>query len=193
MASSADHDLEFACRNQLLDQAEEALEEGADPNALGGDALFWAITHADEPLLRLLLDRGADASNYLPAAKLKSTDIIVSNLIQRKVADPSEAEDLVDADLLTRIDGEISENGIRHAVGNESREDLTTFRDGLKEIKAKKKVKVVKQLLTWLDDAEDPEASADDEQFAAWEKNYRKVEDEDIARLSKATNDGISS
>ena len=57
----------------------------------------------------------------------------------------------------------------------------------------KKKVKVVKQVLTWLDDVEAPEEDAGDEQLTSWEKNYRKVEDEDIARLSKATNDGISS
>ena len=61
----ANRNLELACTVGALDNAIEALEEGADVNYQGGAPLFLAIIDRNRPLIRVLLDHGAEGDAWL--------------------------------------------------------------------------------------------------------------------------------
>ena len=68
----ANRTLELACTVGSLENAIEALEDGADVNFRDGSPLFLAIVNRDRAIINFLLDHGVNGETMLPKKILKS-------------------------------------------------------------------------------------------------------------------------
>lgn len=103
--------LELACTVGSLDNALEALEEGADINHGGGAPLFNAIFNRNREMITLLVERGADLSNFVSPAKqavLGSPEETIAMLMECAPPDPN----AIDPGLMEEMDGTIRSKGL---------------------------------------------------------------------------------
>ena len=103
--------LELACTVGSLDNALEALEEGADINHGGGAPLFNAIFNRNREMITLLVERGADLSHFISPAKqaaLGSMDETIAMLMECAPPDPN----AIDPGLMGEMDGTIRSKGL---------------------------------------------------------------------------------
>jgi len=144
----ANRNLELACTVGALDNAIEALEEGADVNYQGGAPLFLAIIDRNRPLIRVLLDHGAEGESLLPKKKLplvKTRDDLIEELIACAPHNPRD----VKPEQIAEIDGAIRNNGVEYLLSDLDWDKATRFRDSLDAIGAGSSHRCVAEFLHW--------------------------------------------
>ena len=104
--------LEVSCTVGSLDNALDALEEGADINCRSGAPLFNAIFNRNIEIIRLLIERGADLSLFLPAAKLKPLGDDIDQIVDALMACAPPDPDAIDVDAMEEFDEEIRAKGL---------------------------------------------------------------------------------
>ena len=140
--------LELACTVGSIDNALEALEDGADVNYQGGAPLFLAIIDRNRALIKILLDRGADGDALLPKKKLaliRSQEDLIEELIACAPHNPRD----VKPDQIAEIDGAIRETGVEFLLSDLDWDKATRFRDSLDAIGAGSSHRCVAEFLQW--------------------------------------------
>lgn len=144
----ANRTLELACTVGALDDAREALEDGADVNFRSGAPLFLAILNRNRSIIRFLLDHGADGEMFLPKKKLKdikSRDELVEELIACAPYNPRD----IKIDEIEQIDSAIRGRGVEFLVSELDWDHATRFRDSLNAIGAGSSHRCVAEFLQW--------------------------------------------
>ncbi|MCG8603052.1 MAG: ankyrin repeat domain-containing protein [Verrucomicrobiales bacterium] len=144
----ANRTLELACTVGALDDAIEAVEEGADINFQGGAPLFLAISNRNRELIEFLLDQGAEAEMYLSKKKLNQiedrTDL-VEELISCAPYNPRD----VKPQQIEEIDSAIRSAGVEYLLSDIDWDKATRFRDSLNAIGAGSSHRCVAEFLQW--------------------------------------------
>jgi len=146
---TANRTLELACTVGSLDDALEAIEEGADVNHNHGAPLFLSIVNRHRTLIALLLERGADAVPYLPKKKARVAmprDELVEELIAAAPYDPRD----VKREQIEEIDSGIRDEGVGFLVTRLEWDSATRFRDALNAIGAGSRHRCVAEFLQWV-------------------------------------------
>jgi len=161
--SAEDTDLNLACRHGLVEQAKEAIGEGANVNCFGKEPLYWAFASANEAILRLLLENGADPSDYLPDGP-REIDEAVASLLEiraRNTASEKSPGNAAEIDPVAscEIENLIRKEGMEDLLLARNAEELETHRDTLELIGADEKLEAFGDFLTW--SAENPQPSTD--------------------------------
>lgn len=146
--SPEDRTLELACTVGSLDNAVEAIDEGADVNFQGGAPLFLAIVNRNRDIINLLLDEGAVADAFLPKKKLRSIkgrDTLVEELI---ASAPSNPRDIKPAQI-EQMDQGIRDEGVSFLLASVDWDRATLFRDSLDAIGAGQTHRCVAEFLQW--------------------------------------------
>jgi len=145
---TANRNLELACTVGSMENALEAIEDGADVNANGGAPLFLAILNRDRALIHCLLDRGADASFYLS----KKRQAVIANreeLVEELIAcSPHNPRD-VKPEAIVQIDDAIRREGVHYLLAELEWDVATRFRDSLDAIGAGSTHRCVAEFLQW--------------------------------------------
>jgi hypothetical protein len=144
----ANRTLELACTVGSLDNAREALEEGADVNFRSGAPLFLAIVNRNRAIIDFLLENGADGEIFLPKKKLKeiaSREDLVEELIACAPYNPRD----VKLEDIQQIDSAIREAGVEVLVAELDWDHATRFRDSLNAIGAGSSHRCVAEFLHW--------------------------------------------
>ncbi len=144
----ANRTLELACSVGSIDNAREALEEGADVNYRDGAPLFLAIVNRNRHIIHFLLDHGADGEAFLPKKRLKdirSREDLVEALIACAPYNPRD----VKLEEIQEIDSAIRETGVEYLVSNLDWDHATRFRDSLNAIGAGSSHRCVAEFLQW--------------------------------------------
>lgn len=144
----ANRTLELACTVGALDDAREALEDGADVNFRSGAPLFLAIVNRNRSIIRFLLDHGADGEMFLPKKKLKeirSRDELVEELIACAPYNPRD----IKVEEIEHIDTAIRGRGVEFLVSELDWDHATRFRDSLNAIGAGSSHRCVAEFLQW--------------------------------------------
>jgi hypothetical protein len=144
----ANRTLELACTVGSLENAREALEEGADINLRSGAPLFLAIVNRNRHIIQFLLDQGADAEPFLPKKRLKeiqSREDLVEELIACAPYNPRD----VKLEEIQVIDSAIRETGVEYLVSALDWDHATRFRDSLNAIGAGSSHRCVAEFLHW--------------------------------------------
>jgi len=144
----ANKTLELACTVGALDDAIEAIEDGADVNFDCGAPLFLAIINRNRDIIHLLLDHGAEGETYLPKKKLKlisTREDLVEELI---VCAPHNPRD-VKLEQISEIDTGIRDAGVQYLISELDWDNATRFRDSLDAIGAAGSHRCVAEFLHW--------------------------------------------
>ncbi len=140
--------LELACTVGSIEDAREALEDGADVNFRSGAPLFLAIIDRNRAIIHFLLDNGADSELFLPKKKLKlirSREDLVEELVSCAPYNPRDLK----IEELQVIDSGIREVGVQFLVSELDWDNATRFRDTLNAIGAGSKHRCVAEFLQW--------------------------------------------
>ena len=140
--------LELACTVGSLENAIEAVEEGADVNHQGGAPLFLAIINRNRALINFLLDEGAEPDGFLQKKKLrliKNREDLIEELIACAPHNPRD----VKPDEIELIDTGIRENGVTFLLSEVDWDNATRFRDSLDAIGAGTSHRCVAEFLQW--------------------------------------------
>lgn len=146
--SPEDRTLELACTVGSIDNAEEAIEEGADVNFQGGAPLFLAIVNRNRPIINLLLDHGAVPDAFLPKKKLRmieGRDTMVEELIASAPSNPRD----IKPEQIEAIDQGIRDEGVAYLLSVIDWDRATLFRDSLDAIGAGQTHRCVAEFLQW--------------------------------------------
>ncbi|MEX2577861.1 MAG: hypothetical protein WD342_02290 [Verrucomicrobiales bacterium] len=144
----ANRTLELACTVGSIDDAREALEDGADINHQGGAPLFLAIVNRNRDVIRFLLDEGAEAESFIAKKKLalvETRDDLVEELIACAPRNPRE----VKPEQIREIDSGIREAGVAYLVSDLDWDKAAGFRDSLDAIGAGASHRCVAEFLQW--------------------------------------------
>ncbi|MAS92527.1 MAG: hypothetical protein CMO55_04960 [Verrucomicrobiales bacterium] len=140
--------LELACTVGSLDNAIEAIEEGADVNFRDGAPLFLAIVNRNRHIINMLLDHGADPVSFLPKKKMqliKNRDDLIEELIACAPHNPRD----VKIEEIEQIDSGIREKGVEFLIADVDWDNATRFRDSLDAIGAGTSHRCVAEFLQW--------------------------------------------
>jgi ankyrin repeat protein len=146
--SPEDRTLELACTVGSLENAIEAIEEGANVNYQGGAPLFLAIVNRNRAIINMLLDHGAVPDAFLPVKKLrliKGRDTLVEELIASAPSNPRD----IKPDQIEEIDQAIRDEGVSYLLSNIDWDRATFFRDSLDAIGAGQTHRCVAEFLQW--------------------------------------------
>lgn len=144
----ANRTLELACTVGSLENAREALEEGADINLRSGAPLFLAIVNRNRNIVHFLLEQGADPEPFLPkkrARDIQSREDLVEELIACAPYNPRD----VKLEEIQEIDSAIRETGVEYLVSGLDWDLATRFRDSLNAIGAGSSHRCVAEFLQW--------------------------------------------
>lgn len=144
----ANRTLELACTVGSLDDAREAIEDGADVNFRSGAPLFLAIVNRNRHVIRYLLDEGAEYEMFLQRKKLKdikTRDDLIEELIACAPYNPRD----VKIDEIQEIDSAIRGKGVEVLVSDLDWDHATRFRDSLNAIGAGGSHRCVAEFLQW--------------------------------------------
>lgn len=144
----ANRTLELACTVGALDDAIEAVEDGADINFQGGAPLFLAISNRNREIIEFLLDQGAEAEMYLSKKKLnqiKDRTDLVEELISCAPYNPRD----VKPQQIEEIDSAIRSAGVEYLLSDIDWDKATRFRDSLNAIGAGSSHRCVAEFLQW--------------------------------------------
>jgi hypothetical protein len=131
----ANRTLDLACTVGSVADAIEAIEDGADVNNGGGAPLFTAIFNHNPEVVRVLIQQGADLSNFLPPAKragLTDIDEIIAVLMTFAPPDPR----AIDPTLMEETDAILKKGGLGKPVEDGEWESLVLFAEKLEKIGA---------------------------------------------------------
>ena len=140
--------LELACTVGSIDNAKEAIEEGADVNFQGGAPLFLAIVNRNRAIINLLLDNGAVPDSFLPKKKLrmiKGRDTLIEELIASAPSNPRD----IKPDQIEAIDQGIRDEGVAYLLSDVDWDHATLFRDSLDAIGAGQSHRCIAEFLQW--------------------------------------------
>lgn len=140
--------LELACTVGSLDNAIEAIEDGADVNFREGAPLFLAIVNRNRQIIDMLLDHGADPVSFLPKKKIqsiKNRDDLIEELIACAPHNPRD----VKVDEIEKIDSGIREKGVEYLIADVDWDNATRFRDSLDAIGAGSSHRCIAEFLQW--------------------------------------------
>ncbi|MEC5126862.1 hypothetical protein VSU19_08880 [Verrucomicrobiales bacterium BCK34] len=155
--------LELACTVGSLDDAIEAIEDGADVNFRGGAPLFLAIFNRNRAVINYLIDQGADAESFVAKKNLKfvkTREDLIEELIACAPHNPRD----VKIDEIKEIDCGIREGGVEYLLAEINWDNATRFRDSLNAIGAGSTHRCVAEFLQWAR-SERSEAESDVENF----------------------------
>lgn len=144
----ANRTLELACTVGSLEDAREALEDGADVNFRSGAPLFLAIIDRNRSIINFLLDNGADSELFIPKKKMKqirSREDLVEELVSCAPYNPRDLK----IEELQEIDSGIREVGVKFLLSELDWDNATRFRDTLNAIGAGSKHRCVAEFLQW--------------------------------------------
>lgn len=144
----ANRTLELACTVGSLEDAREALEDGADVNFRSGAPLFLAIIDRNRSIINFLLDNGADSELFIPKKKMKqirSREDLVEELVACAPYNPRDLK----IEELQEIDSGIREVGVKFLLSELDWDNATRFRDTLNAIGAGSKHRCVAEFLQW--------------------------------------------
>jgi len=144
----ANRTLELACTVGSLENAREALEDGADINLRSGAPLFLAIVNRNRNIIQFLLDEGAAPEAFLPKKRLKeiqSREDLIEELIACAPYNPRD----VKLEEIQVIDSAIRETGVEYLVSGLDWDHATRFRDSLNAIGAGSSHRCVAEFLQW--------------------------------------------
>jgi hypothetical protein len=144
----ANRTLELACTVGSLDDAREALEDGADVNFRAGAPLFLAIVNRHRAIVRFLLDHGADGEMFLPKKRLKqikTREDLIEELIACAPYNPRD----IKVEEIQEIDTAIRGRGVEFLVSELDWDHATRFRDSLNAIGAGSSHRCVAEFLQW--------------------------------------------
>lgn len=147
-APIANRTLELACTVGSLDDALEAIEDGADVNFRSGAPLFLAIVNRNRAIIRFLLDHGADGEMFLPKKRLKeirTREDLIEELIACAPYNPRD----IKIDEIEQIDTAIRGRGVEFLVSDLDWDHATRFRDSLIAIGAGSSHRCVAEFLQW--------------------------------------------
>lgn len=174
--------LELACTVGSIDNALEALEEGADINAGGGAPLFNAIFNRNVELIHLLVERGADLSNFISPAKqalLGSVEQTIDMLMECAPPDPN----AVDPGLMGEMDATIRSKGLGKPVLEGDWDGVTGYVEKLEKVGAAELASVVSEMVELLRPAREfgdaalfEAVKAEKKQIASMTERYEAVE-----------------
>ncbi len=138
----------------MIDDVNEALEDGADIDCDGSAPLFAAIMANQRDIVTTLLDKGADVSIF--ELDVTEHEEIVEALM--KLAPPEETEGgdglemvEVDAKMVRAFDRMIRNKGLAEPIQKKRGEEYSAFRDALKWIAAEDCYGVVMEFLEMLE------------------------------------------
>lgn len=144
----ANRTLELACTVGALDDAREALEDGADVNFGAGAPLFLGIVNRNRGIIHFLLDHGADPEPFLQKKRLKAIrgrEDLVEELISCAPYNPRD----IKIEDIEKIDSAIRETGVTYLVEALDWDNATRFRDSLNAIGAGSSHRCVAEFLQW--------------------------------------------
>ncbi|NNE90464.1 MAG: hypothetical protein HKN23_02355 [Verrucomicrobiales bacterium] len=144
----ANRTLELACTVGAIDDAEEALEEGADVNFQGGAPMFLAILNRHRHMVNFLLDHDADISTLLSPAKMRPLTtrfLLVEALIGCAPHDPRN----VKPEKIQEVHSVLKTEGIDKLIREIDWDNATLFRDNLNAIGANSTFRTVSEFLHW--------------------------------------------
>ena len=144
----ANRTLELACTVGAMDDAVEAIEDGADVNFQSGSPLFMAIVNRHREMINLLLDHGADGECYIAKkllTSIKTRDDLVEELIACAPHNPKD----IKMDQITEIDNGIRDSGVQFLLSDLDWDKATLFRDSLDAIGAGTSHRCVAEFLQW--------------------------------------------
>lgn len=157
--------LELACTVGSLDDAKEAIEDGADVNFRGGAPLFLAIFNRNREVINYLIDQSAEAEAFIAKKNLKfvkTREDLIEELIACAPHNPRD----VKIDEIKEIDSGIREGGVEYLLEEINWDNATRFRDSLNAIGAGSTHRCVAEFLQWAR-SERSEAETDVENFIA--------------------------
>lgn len=144
----ANRTLELACTVGALDDAIEAIEDGADVNFQEGAPIFLAIANRNREIINFLLDQGANAEAFLTRKKLAQIEDR-SDLVEELIAcAPYNPRD-VKPDQIEEIDSAIRDSGVEYLLSDIDWDKATRFRDSLDAIGAGSSHRCVAEFLQW--------------------------------------------
>ncbi|MCB1064416.1 MAG: hypothetical protein KDN20_16045 [Verrucomicrobiae bacterium] len=129
----ANRTLDLACTVGSVADAIEALEDGADINYGGGAPLFSAIFNRNIEVIRMLIERDADLSAFIPPAKraaFDSTDAIIEMLMTCAPPDPK----AIDPGIMGELDATIRKGGLGKPVLEGDWEGMVNYVEKLERI-----------------------------------------------------------
>lgn len=141
--------LELACTVGSVDNALEALEEGADIDHGGGAPLFNAIFNRNLDVILMLVERGADLSNFISPAKqaaLGSTEETIEMLMECAPPDPN----AIDPGILGEMDATIRSKGLGKPILEGDWEGMVAYVEKLERIGAPEMSAVVAEVIELL-------------------------------------------
>jgi hypothetical protein len=144
----ANRTLELACTVGSLENAVEAIEDGADVNFREGSPLFLAIVNRDRVIINFLLDHGANGECMLPKKILKtihSREDLVEELVACAPYNPKQ----IKIEELQEIDSGIRQVGVEFLISQVDWDNATRFRDALNAIGAGTSHRCVAEFLQW--------------------------------------------
>jgi hypothetical protein len=144
----ATRNLELSCTVGSLDNALEAIDEGADVNHAEGAPLFLAIMNRHRTLIALLLDHGADPAFCLTPQRLEKItgrEAMIDELVACAPYNPRD----VKVEELSAINEQIREKGVTYLVSHLDWDVATRFRDALNAIGAGSSHRCVAEFLQW--------------------------------------------
>lgn len=145
----ANRTLDLACTVGSVSNAIEAIEDGADVNNGGGAPLFTAIFNHNPEVVRVLIEHGADLSNFLPPAKragLSGIDEIIAVLMTFAPPDPR----AIDPVLMEETDAILRKGGLAKPVEEGEWDGLVLFAEKLETIGAAECFAALRELLEML-------------------------------------------
>jgi len=146
--SVANRTLELACTVGALNDALEAIEDGADLNCNGNSPIFLAILNKNRGLLNLLIDQGAETDSFLAKKRLaliRSREDLIEELIACAPHNPRD----VKPEQIEEIDTGIRNDGVAFLLAEVEWDHATGFRDSLDAIGAGSSHRCVAEFLQW--------------------------------------------
>lgn len=146
--SVANRTLELACTVGAVDDALEAIEDGAELNCNGNSPVFLAILNKNRNLLNLLIDHGAETDSFLARKRLdliRSREDLIEELIACAPHNPRD----VRPEKIEEIDTGIRNGGVEFLLAEVDWDHATGFRDSLDAIGAGSSHRCVAEFLQW--------------------------------------------
>jgi hypothetical protein len=187
----ANRTLDLACTVGSVADAIEAIEDGADVNNGGGAPLFTAIFNHNPAVVRVLIEHGADLSNFLTPARragLTEIDEIIAMLMTFAPPDPK----AIDPTLMEETDAILKKGGLGKPVEDGEWEGLVLYAEKLEKIGATESHAALTELLDLLRPAWSfgtaallASIKAEKKKVAALSQRYAEA-GEDIGNLAQA-------